>query len=130
MTEQTLKEYLEGIVSADVLNADLVNTVSRGRDVSYYKISDVKNRNKFIITPMHLVKLCRDIIQQRISLENLDPIVFALEMSDYFSWDLETSEGARVNDAISNWVNRESNNPVTIQYLQYCAFYLETGEHR
>lgn len=130
MTEQTLKEYLEGIVSADVLNADLVNTVSRGRDVSYYKISDVKNRNKFIITPMHLVKLCRDIIQQRISLENLDPIVFALEMSDYFSWDLETSEGARVNAAISNWANRESNNPVTIQYLQYCAFYLETGEHR
>ena len=130
MTEQTLKGYLEGIVSADVLNADLVNTVSRGRDVSYSKISDVKNGSKFIITPMHLVKLCRDIIQQRISLENLDPIVFALEMSDYFSWDLETSEGARVNAAISNWANRESNNPVTIQYLQYCAFYLETGEHR
>lgn len=130
MTEKILKDYFSGIVSADVLNENLVDSVSRQRDVSYYKITDMDSGDKFEVTPDHLLKVCLDVINNKIKIEYLDVISFALEASDYFTWNIETKEGKRVEDALSNWSTSENGTPVTMEYIKYCAYYLETGKHR
>ena len=130
MTEQILKDYLNGTTFVETLSKDLVETVSHSRDVSYYKIADIESADKFIVTTKHLLKICFDVIDHKLKLEDLEVIAFALESSDYFTWDTKTKDGNKVEDAISNWSTREINKPVTLEYVKYCAFYLETGEHR
>ena len=129
MTEQILKDYLENKASADILNKDLVGTVSKARDISYYKIANIESKEKFVVTTRHLIKICCDVISNKIKLEDLEAIAFALEASDYFTWDTNTNDGSKVDDAIANWSTPENNKTTTIEYVKYCAYYLETGEH-
>ena len=130
MTEQILKDYLENKASADILSKDLVGTVSNARDVSYYKIVDINSSDKFVVTTNHLIKICLDVINNKIQLEDLRVIAFALEASDYFTWDTNTKDGTKVDDTISNWSTPENSKSNTMDYIRYCAHYLETGEHR
>ncbi len=125
MTERILKDYFIGMVSADTLSIDLVGTVSGTEGVFHYSIEDVKSNGEFVVTAKHLIKICRDTIEGNLKLEDLNVIAFALEASDYFTWDADTEDGKKVSDALSNWTQ-----PITMQYIQYCAYYLETGEHR
>ena len=85
--------------------------------------------SSFTITAKHLVMLCRDCISQKIRLQDLEATAILLSASKHFIWDTNTEDGKKVESAISNWLATE-NGPLTIQYLQYCAYYLETGEHR
>ena len=130
MTEQILKDYLENKASADILSKDLVDTVSNARDVSYYKIADIDSSDKFIVTTKHLIKICLDVINNKIKLDDLRVIAFAREASDYFTWDNNTKDGTKVDDTISNWSTPENSKSTTMDYIKYCAHYLETGEHR
>jgi hypothetical protein len=130
MTEQILKDYLNGFSSVETLSRDIADTVSHSRDISYYKITDIKSVDQFIVTTKHLFKICFDVIDLNIKLEDLEVIAFTLESSDYFTWDTKTKDGNKVEDVISNWSTRESNKAATMEYVKYCAFYLKTGDHR
>lgn len=130
MTEQILKDYLNGITSAEILSKDLVGTVSGTRDIFFYKIIDINSNDQFVVTSKHLIKICVDIISHKIRIEDLRVIAFALEASDYFTWDTNTTDGTKVEDAIANWSSPVNSKPTTMEYINYCAFYLETGEHR
>ena len=130
MTEQILKDYLDSKVSADILSNDLIGTVNNGRDISYYKITEIKSDDKFVVTTNHVIKICLDIISNKIKLEDLRAVAFALEASDYFTWDTNTKDGSKVDDAVSNWSTPENSKPTTMDYIKCCAYYLNTGEHR
>ena len=117
-------------MSADILSNDLDGTVTNGRRVSYSKITDITSNDKFVVTTNHLIKICLDVISNKIKLEDLSVIAFAFEASDYFIWDTNTKDGSKVDDAISNWSTPENSKPATMDYVKYCAHYLETGEHR
>lgn len=128
MKENTLKEYLNGKASAEVLNADIIGTVTITNDKYYNKITYNERDTKFIITTKHIVKIFEDIINQNIKLADLNTIFFELKASDYFMWDTNTEDGNKVQNIISNII--ETGKPITMEYIQYCAYYLETGEHR
>ncbi|MDX2045750.1 MAG: hypothetical protein SFU87_03140 [Chitinophagaceae bacterium] len=130
MTEQALKDYFTDKINANALSKDLIDSATHGKDTSYYKIAAINCDEKFTVTKKHLIKLCRDIINHNIKIEDLEVITFALETSDYFTWDTSTKDGNEVDDTITNWSNRENNNPITMTYVEYCAYYLEFGEHR
>lgn len=130
MIEQVLRDYLNGIISAKTLSKDLADTSSNSGDVSRYKIVDIEVADKFIVTTKHLIKICFDVINHKLNLMDLEVIAFALKSSDYFTWDTNTKDGKKVEDAISNWSTQEINKPLTMKYVKYCSFYLETGEHR
>lgn len=130
MTEKTLKEYFEGKISTDKLNDDLKDTVSGNGVVSYYDIEEYRSDAKFTVTTKQIIQLCHDVLNENIRLEDLKTIAFCLEASDYFVYDSETPDGNKVQDFILNWTSPEINTPTTIGYVQYCAYYLETGEHR
>ena len=130
MTEKILKEYFDGITSAEVLSIYLNDTVHSQGNVSTYNILNFKSDTEFVVTTKHLIKLCADLINKKIKLEYLKAICFCLESSDFFIWDTGTKDGNLVEGAISNLSSVKINAKTTMAYIEYCAYYLETGEHR
>ena len=130
MTEKIVKEYFEGIVSADALINDLIGTVETQKDTSHYKIVDYKSDEEFIVTSKHLIKLCNDVLNENININDLTTLAFALEASDYFIWDTNTKDGERVGEVIFNWSSPEISTPLTKKYVMHCAYFLETGTNK
>ncbi len=130
MTEKNLKEYFEGTASANTLVDDLIGTVETKRGTSHYKIIDYKNDKEFIVTSKHLIKLCNDVLNEKINITDLTTIAFALESSDYFSWNTDTKDGSRVGEVIFNWSSPEIGTPLSKMYVMHCAYYLETGTNK
>ncbi|HRD39510.1 MAG TPA: hypothetical protein PLC65_12825 [Bacteroidia bacterium] len=130
MTEKILKDYFEGTVTAEALSIDLVGTTETKGTIRTHNIEDFKSDSEFVVTTQHIIKLCDDVINQKIKLDDLRAIAFALEFSDYFTWDKDTKDGNLVGDVIFNWSSPEINTPTTMDYVKYCAYYLTTGEHR
>ncbi|MBI2722994.1 MAG: hypothetical protein HYX39_12540 [Bacteroidetes bacterium] len=132
MTEKVLKEYFEGIASAATLSADLVGSVDIGRDTYRYHIQDFKSDVRFVLTSRHLIKLCNDVLNDNIKLSDLKTIASCLEFSQYFLIDADTTEGKRIQDIIFNWSSPEITKAkvTTIDYIKYCVYFLETGEHQ
>lgn len=130
MTEKILKEYFDGVVSAEVLNEDLIGTVETHKNGSNYKIIDYKSDADFIVTGNHLIKLCNDALNNKINIANLRIMAFALEASDYFIWDTNTKDGARVGEVIDNWSSPKPGAPLSREYVQHSAYYLETGTNK
>jgi hypothetical protein len=63
-----------------------------------------------------------------LQLEDLNSVAFALNFSDYFTWDGETEEGERITTATFAWDNPEIDYPLTIENIQLWRQYLSTGE--
>ena len=130
MTEQILKDYFNGKTSAEKIGKDLPGTVSGTRESAHHDITDVGSDSGFVVTTKHLLKLCNDVLSHKITLEGLSVIAFTLEASDHFTWDTNTIDGKIVGSAIPNWTPSIKNEPVTMEYVRYCVYFLETGEHR
>jgi len=130
LTEHTLLHYFNGKASAEMLMEDILGSSFNKRDASFFNNSNYESDFKFCVTTEHLIKLCKDIIANRITAENLRTIVFCLYTSNHFFWDTETDDGKIVEDILSNLSTLEQNGQKTITYLQYCVFHFETGSHR
>ncbi len=63
----------------------------------------------FLVIPDHLVKLCDDVLSEKLSAESLQAIGFCLVASDHFEWGGDTDEGARVADTVLDWASPEIN---------------------
>lgn len=78
------------------------------------KESDVRHpienmSENFLVIPDHLVKLCDDVLSEKLSAESLQAIGFCLVASDHFEWGGDTDEGARVADTVLDWASPEIN---------------------
>lgn len=62
-----------------------------------------------LVIPDHLVKLCDDVLSEKLSAESLQAIGFCLVASDHFEWGGDTDEGARVADTVLDWASPEIN---------------------
>ena len=113
-----------------MLREDIFGSIFNIRDASLFNNNNYESDFKFCVTTEHLIKLCKDIIANRITAENLRTIVFCLYTSNHFFWDTETDDGKIVEDILSNLSTLEQNGQKTITYLQYCVFHFETGSHR
>jgi hypothetical protein len=129
MTERTLEKYFNGTATAEQLAEDLKNTQEMASyDLTNYYIEDIKDDGEYELTPEHLVKLCDDTLNGKLQLKDLNSIAFALNFSDYFTWDGHTVEGERMSNAIFAWDNPEIDYPLTIDNIQLWRHFLLTGE--
>ena len=84
MTEHTLLHYFNGKASAEMLREDIFGSIFNIRDASLFNNNNYESDFKFCVTTEHLIKLCKDIIANRIPAENLRTIVFFLYSSNHF----------------------------------------------
>lgn len=129
MTEQTLEKYFSRNVTAEQLAKDLKNAQERtSYDVTTYYIQEMECNGEYELTPEHLIKLCDDTLNGQLQLEDLNSVAFALNSSDFFTWDGRTVEGERMSKVIFAWDNPEIDYPLTIENIQLWKNYLLTGE--
>lgn len=130
MTEQKLKEYLENKLTADQLSLDLKDSQKRtGYDVTTVYIDTLKEGG-FEIKKEHLIKLCNDIISEKLSMIDLNTIGFALIASEHFHWDSDSPDGEIIGNVIFDFDNPEIGYDLTIKNVLLWKEYLLTGEYR
>lgn len=130
MTEDNLRNYFEEKATAEELKKGLTNSVFNGGNSVRVKIKESSQPDEFTVTIKHLLKLLIEVIEDKLTTEELSTISFCLESSDHFIWDNTSPAGERIAQLLSSWASPEINSELTREYLQYCAYYLETGEHR
>jgi hypothetical protein len=128
--EETIKNYFEGVIPIASLIGELKNSVQQNGNEIAYDIENFKSNTEFQIKKKHLLLLCQAYLNAKFEISDLTKFAFILRSSDYFVWNNSEGEGSIVNDLITNWENPEINGELTKEYIQYCAYYLETGEHR
>jgi hypothetical protein len=128
MTEDTLKQYFDGLTSITKLYMDVDGSETKVTyDTTEVNVIQLNNLGNYIVTTSHLLKLCNAAIEGSLKFEHLTTIAFALEFSEYFIWDSNTINGDIVANVINDWCNPEINFSITIENLNHWKTYLETG---
>jgi hypothetical protein len=129
MTEQKLKEYFEDKLTVEQLALDLKDSQQKTSfDVTAVYI-DSLTEGKFKINKNHIIKLLDDTISEKLLAEDLNTIAFALMTSDYFYWDNETEDEAKISNVIFELDNPEIGYDLTIENLKKWKEYLLTGKY-
>ena len=124
MTEQKLKEYFEGKITADELKSDVSNSqVKTGYDTTRVSIGQIQY-GEFEVQKEHLIKLCDDFIAQNINSEDLNTIAFCLVFSDYFNWDNEI-----ISNVIFDWDNPLIGYDINKKNVLLWKDYLKNGNY-
>jgi hypothetical protein len=131
MRESVLRDYLSGRVALTELLHDLEGTVEQLMPPGVRPV-----QTRYHIAPMddemqidagHLRKLIDAILGDELSLQQLDPISFCLEMSSRFHSN-DTPEGDRVRMVVSWLANPDIDYRLTPDVLAKMKHYLATGE--
>ncbi|MBX7155882.1 MAG: hypothetical protein U0Y96_00330 [Candidatus Kapaibacterium sp.] len=130
MTDKIIKDYFDGTVAADKLVEIIPGAIKDVGGSLTWVLDKNESSQTYLLTSKHIIKLCLDALNQKIKLSDLRAIALLIRGSDLFHWDSDTGDGKKVDDVICNWESPEINTPTTMDYVQYCAYYLETGEHR
>src|SRR5690349_5999224 len=98
MTERKIRDYLLRLIDANEL-------VKADRPVSdkvepYWKVVDMIQEGEFEIEPKHLITVCDDVLENRMTPDHLDNLAFILIGSDYFTWDTEDRDGEKVGEVL------------------------------
>ena len=129
MKESILKKYFEDKVSAQILGEDLKDSQQRtGYDTTSVLIESL-GHGEFEIKKEHLIKLCKEYLQNQINSKDLNTIGFALMSSDFFFWDNETISGKSIDQVISDWDNENIGYDINRKNVQLWKEYLETGNY-
>ena len=125
MTEPKIRDYLLGLIDAkDLVKAD--RPVSNKVE-PYWKVVDMIQEGEFFIEPKHLIAVCDDVLDNKMSPETLDNLAFILIASDYFTWDTEDKKGEKVGEVLNEWCNPTINFPLTVHNVRQWKNYLTTG---
>lgn len=131
MRELVLKNYFEGNISPNQLAEDLKDSRKKDSyDVTHYFIEDIDDHGEYNLTTKHLIKLCDDMLSGSLTLDDINTIAFALNSSEYFTWDELESDGKRLSETIFAWDNPEIDYPLTVANIQLWKHYLITGESK
>ncbi len=117
MDEQILEDFFLDRIEVK----ELINAAFRGQ---YVKDGD------FVVTRNHLLKLCDLAIRTEITAELLEVISDNLIISDYFSWDSDSTDGEIVARTIFEWANPSINYEINERNLRLWREYLQMGDHR
>lgn len=127
MKESILKKYFENEISANQLADDLKYSKEKtGFDTTSVTIERLEE-GEFAIEKEHLVTLCDDYLNEKITNENLSIIGFALMGSDYFQWDGETKSGETISQVIFDWTNEIIGYDINRKNVLLWKEYLENG---
>jgi hypothetical protein len=117
MDEQVLEDFFLNKIGIK----ELVNTAFK---------RNCANEGDFIVTSGHLLKLCDLAIQKEITTELLVVISDNLMISDYFSWDSDSTDGEIVSQTIFEWGNPSINYEINELNLRLWREYLQTGDYK
>ena len=122
MTEQILRDYFEGIISAKILSADLKGSqIKTSETTTSVSIHEMHENDFYIITRQHLLKLINDALIGNLASDDLNTVAFSLISSDHFTWDNETKDGKDVAKTLFEW----DKFPLNIENLKLWRLYLE-----
>src|SRR5438270_2046450 len=114
MHEATLRDFLTGVVTTDILRGDLVGTVEKlGGKMHRHHI--VSLEGEFEVTSSQLLRLCDAVLSGDLDPAELETVGFCMIASDYFHWDSETLDGARVAETRHDLASPEINYPLTLE---------------
>jgi len=128
MREDILKRYFDGTATAKALDKDIEGSETKtGHDLFTIKIDQINNIDKFEVSSKNLLRLCDDSIKGILKFKHLTTIGRALEFSEYFTWNNDTTDGRIVGTVVFDWANPEINFPLNMQNMMLWKEYLETG---
>jgi len=131
MTEQALLDYFRNILSSDELAKDLRDSQRKtGYDTSSVYVTPLNSDKKFIVTKEHLVKLCNDALNGKITSVDLNTIAFAIIASDFFTLDDEGENARIIETVIHDWDNPEIGFDLSSNNIGLWKSYLQTGEYK
>lgn len=131
MEERALMDYLENRITVESLAENVKNTQKRATyDTTLLQVEPIKDGSTFQIRKEHLLRLCNEVLNGNLTLEDINSIALALVFSEYFVWDTKTEEGEVIETVIYDWDSPEINFPLTLSNMKLWKEYLETGEYR
>lgn len=130
MTEQKLKEYFDGTLTAGQFSVDLKNSQTMtSKDVTTVSVDQITT-GEFEVLREHLIKLCNDTLTGELSPTDLNTIAFAIICSDYFYWDNESLNGKIISDIIFDWDNPDICFDLTFKNIELWKESLLTGIYK
>ncbi|HYR21540.1 MAG TPA: hypothetical protein VEP30_01270 [Chthoniobacterales bacterium] len=127
MHEATLRDFLTGAVTTDVVRQDLVGTVEKLGDKMYqHHIASLEG--EFHVNTSHLIRVCDAVLSGGLDPADLKTIAFCMVASDYFHWDDDTQEAERVGETLHDWASPEINYPLTLETVRLFRERLATGK--
>lgn len=128
MTEQALKDYFEGKLSASGLSHDVRGSqVRTGHDTTSIHVVPIAGEGEFRVKRAHMLMLCNDTIAGHLSMEDLNTIGFALMSSDHFTLNDGSVDGKIVSETAFDWDNPGIGYDLTPENMQPWKTRLETG---
>lgn len=126
MHETILRDFLAGTLNADGLRDDLVGTVEHlGARMSHHHVTPVDG--EFHVTASHLIRLCDAVLGGPLQPHQLESLGFCMIASDYFHWDSDDPDGARVAETLHDWAAPEIHYPLTLETVRLFRERLVTG---
>jgi hypothetical protein len=130
MNERKLKEYFENLVTVDQLALDIKDSRKKtGYDVDSIYV-DTISTGEFEVKKEHLIKLCNDTLNGKLSPSDINSLAFALIASDFFNWDNETPDGKIISEIIFDWDNPDIGFDLTFKNIELWKEYLLTGIYK
>jgi hypothetical protein len=127
--ELKLKNYFEGKISAEELNLNLIGTAkAAGEKITAHWIT--KMEEEFVVRPEHIIKLCRDVLNDKIEAQHLESIAFCIFGSDNFQTSDGTEKDDGMKDVLHEWSTPEINYPLNKQTVRKCLDELEQASNR
>ena len=131
MEELVLRDYFESRVPVESLAENIKNTQRRATyDTTSVHVEQIKDNSTFQVRKEHLLRLCSEVLNGNLTLENINSIALVLVFSEYFVWDIKTEEGQINETVIYDWDSPEINFPLTLSNMKLWKQYLETGKYR
>ncbi len=132
LKESDFKNYFEGKISIEILiehikSKEIAKSIPESRYSSPTPTSarfscpegfhDLKE--DFVLRKDHLIKLCEDFLEEKLSAWDLEDIAFILEACDGIVWD-DHKQGDRdlIAEIIFNWSAPEVYYPLTKDYIK------------
>ena len=130
MKETVLRDYFENKVTVKTLAENVKDTQKRATyDTISVKVEQVQDGTTYQIRKEHLLRLCNEVLNGKLSLEDINSIALTLVFSEYFFWDTKTKEGEMIETTVYDWDSPEINFPLTLSNMKLWKQYFETGEY-
>jgi hypothetical protein len=117
MNETVLRDFFIGAASAADLGRDMAEAViEHAPGHTSQTIESVDG--EFEVRSEHLVRVCDSVIAGALVAADLEKIGFCLIASDFFIWDGDNEDGARVAETAHDWASPEVNYQLTAATTQ------------
>jgi hypothetical protein len=123
MKEQVLIDYLQYKIPVEDLAADLKGSQKHtSHDTTSVYIAQLEEETEFEINREHLIRLCNEVLDGKLTFEDLNTIAFALFTSEHLNRE---ENDDIMEEVLFAWDNPEIGFPLTIDNMKKWKLLLE-----